>query len=98
MRAGRAARVRATFMACPSAALQATACCFSTSAPCRFFGGMEMRGFAERSHIRHLEGHKSRPFSGWHGPPKVSKAEHTAFEKGLMQETGMGSILSRANL
>ena len=55
---------------------------------------MEMRGFAERSHIRHLEGHKSRPFSGWHGPPKVSKAEHTAFEKGLMQETGMHPVSS----
>ena len=40
-----------------------------------FFGGMEMRGFAERSHERRIMGHKSHPLSGWNGPPKVTKEE-----------------------
>ena len=41
----------------------------------RFFGGMEMRGFAERSHERRIMGAKSHPFTGWHGPPRISKQE-----------------------
>ena len=30
-----------------------------------FFGGMEMRGFAQRSHERKIMGEKSHPFTGW---------------------------------
>jgi len=41
----------------------------------RFFGGMEMRGFAQRSHERKELGAKSHAFSGWKGPPKITKNE-----------------------
>jgi len=40
-----------------------------------FFGNMEMRGFAQRSHERSIMGEKSRPFTGWNGPPRVTKNE-----------------------
>jgi hypothetical protein len=44
----------------------------------RFFGNMEMRGFAQRSHERKIMGAKSHPFTGWHGPPKITKNEVAA--------------------
>ena len=40
-----------------------------------FFGNMEMRGFAQRSHERKIMGEKSHPFSGWNGPPRITKNE-----------------------
>ena len=40
-----------------------------------FFGNMEMRGFAQRSHERSIMGEKSHPFTGWNGPPRVTKNE-----------------------
>ena len=34
-----------------------------------------MRGFAQRSHERKELGAKSHAFSGWKGPPKITKNE-----------------------